>query len=208
MWKYLTHPNIVPLLGVVVEPLQLISCWVYDQDLVGHITNNPTADRLSLVSALHSLCTKHSLSPKLSDVVEGLNHLHSCNVIHGNLKGVCDYLGSCLSTLLTLTQSNVLVDAAGNARITGPGLAAITHDLDSIRNALDDCDNSARWIAPEILVNRGTYTKEADVYSFAMVTIEVCYSRPSRGRHLRLNYRSSEKRFSPVLSRFAINRLM
>ena len=60
------------------------------------------------------------------------------------------------------------MDANGNARITGFGLAMITQDLDSLR-----CGDGARWIAPEILENRGAYSKEADVFSFAMVTIEV-----------------------------------
>jgi len=67
------------------------------------------------------------------------------------------------------------VDTSGRARITDFGLAMITQDLDSIRNASDKHDHSARWIAPEILDDRGTYSKEADVFSFAMVTIEVRY---------------------------------
>ena len=66
------------------------------------------------------------------------------------------------------------MDATGNARITDFGLAMVTHDLDLIRNASDDYGDHARWIAPEILDDRGTYSKEADVFSFAMVTIEVC----------------------------------
>ena len=34
-------------------------------------------------------------------------------------------------------------------------------------------DKNVRWIAPEILDNRWAYSKEADVFSFAGVTIEV-----------------------------------
>jgi hypothetical protein len=51
----------------------------------------------------------------------------------------------------------------------------VTQNLDSIWNASDEEHHSARWIAPEILDGRGTYSKEADVFSFAMVTIEVRY---------------------------------
>ena len=40
-------------------------------------------------------------------------------------------------------------------------------------SALTERDKSVRWIAPEILDNRETYSKEADVFSFAGVTIEV-----------------------------------
>ena len=80
------------------------------------------------------------------------------------------------------------MDATGNARITDFGLAMVTHDLDSIRNASDKRGEGARWIAPEILDGRGTYSKEADVFSFAMVAIEVRYGYPTRGRHLAYCY--------------------
>ena len=65
------------------------------------------------------------------------------------------------------------MDASGNARITDFGLAIVTQDLDSLRGGSGECGDGTRWIAPEILKDRGTYSKEADVFSFAMVTIEV-----------------------------------
>ena len=48
-WRYLEHPNIVPLLGVTIDPLQLISDWMPGGDLTEYIMNNPDADRLKLV---------------------------------------------------------------------------------------------------------------------------------------------------------------
>lgn len=74
---------------------------------------------------------------------------------------------------LTPVQSNVLVDANGRARITDFGLYTITQNLDLIRNCSDGHEDRARWIAPEILDGLGTYSKEADVFSFAMLMIEV-----------------------------------
>ena len=76
----------------------------------------------------------------------------------------------------------------GSARITDFGLAMVSHDLNSMQNASDECGEGVRWIAPEILDGRGTYSKEADVFSFAMVTIEVRYGYPARGRHLAYCY--------------------
>ena len=76
-------------------------------------------------------------------------------------------------TVLTLNQSNVLVDTTGHARIVDFGLATVTHDLDSIRGASGEHKDSTRWTAPEILDGQGTHSKEADVFSFAMVMIEV-----------------------------------
>ena len=49
MWKRLTHPNIVPLLGVTITPFQLISNWMSGGDLPGYIEKNPNVDRLRLV---------------------------------------------------------------------------------------------------------------------------------------------------------------
>ena len=77
------------------------------------------------------------------------------------------------TTVLTYLQPNILVDATGRARITDFGLATVTQNLDSIRSASDDRGHTARWTAPEILNEEGTYSKEADIFAFAMVTIEV-----------------------------------
>ena len=68
------------------------------------------------------------------------------------------------------------MDAAGHALITGFGLTGIAQNTDSMRR--DSCllDHITRWTAPEIL-KAGTYSKEADVFSFAMVMIEVRYER-------------------------------
>jgi serine/threonine protein kinase len=65
------------------------------------------------------------------------------------------------------------VDATGRARITDFGLAVVTQDMDSIRNGSAAYCQNAPWIAPEILDNRGSYGKEADVFSFSGVVIEV-----------------------------------
>ena len=81
-------------------------------------------------------------------------------------------------SLLTRVQPNILVDAAGHARITDFGLATVTQNLDSIRSASGDHGHTARWTAPEILSEEGTYSKEADVFSFAMVAIEVRHKQP------------------------------
>ena len=50
----LAHPNIVPLLGVTVEPSELLSDWVPSGDLPGYIANHSDADRLSLVRFLYT----------------------------------------------------------------------------------------------------------------------------------------------------------
>ncbi|KAF9647776.1 kinase-like protein [Thelephora ganbajun] len=140
VWKHLAHPNIAPLLGVTIDPLQFISDRISGENLMEYIASHPDANKVTL----------------LSDVAQGLNYLHSCDVIHGGLKG-----------------SSILVESTGRVQITDIGLVMVTQNLDSIRGASAEHEDSARWIAPEILDDRGTYSKEVDVFSFAMVTIEV-----------------------------------
>ena len=65
------------------------------------------------------------------------------------------------------------MDVAGRARITDFGLATVTRDLNSVRSASGDLGHDARWTAPEILKGQGTYSRETDIFSLAMVMIEV-----------------------------------
>lgn len=75
--------------------------------------------------------------------------------------------------MLTSGQPNILVDATGHARIADFGLATVTQDLDSIRGSSAEHNHNTRWITPEILDDRATFSKEPDIFSFAGVTIEV-----------------------------------
>ena len=49
MWKHSTHPNIIPLLGIIPTPLQLISEWISGGYLTEYIKKHPDVDRLALV---------------------------------------------------------------------------------------------------------------------------------------------------------------
>jgi len=111
---------------------------------------------------------------QLSDIAKGLCYLHFCNVIHGDLKGARSFHKYHFTTMLTPAQPNVLVDSSGNARIADFGLATVTQNLDSVRNASLQRGFTPRWAAPEVLAE-GPNSKEADIFSFAMVMIEVRY---------------------------------
>ena len=62
-WKHLTHPNIVPLLGVTIDPLQLISDQMPGGNLAGYILSHPNTNRASLVSELPASLYE-SLTPR------------------------------------------------------------------------------------------------------------------------------------------------
>ena len=70
-------------------------------------------------------------------------------------------------------QPNIFVDDAGRARITDFVLARVIRTVASVRSTSDGYGHTARWTAPEILNEEGSHSKEADVFSFAMVMIEV-----------------------------------
>ena len=174
MWKYLTHPNIVPLLCVTFTPFQLISECMSGGELPDYIKMYPDADRLGLVGSL-LLCLSHAYSRcQLSDVTKGLCYLHSCNVIHADLKGVRDHPKYIFTTLLTPGQKNILVDDSGIARIVDFGFTTVTQRPKSISSASHHHGHTVRWAAPEIL-DKERHSKEADIFSLAMVMIEVCH---------------------------------
>ena len=109
---------------------------------------------------------------QLSDIAKGLCYLHSCNIIHGDLKGVCVYSKSRFTTVLMPHELNILVNDFGHALITDFGLAAVARNLDSVSSAPPQRGHTQRWAAPEIL-DEGPNSKEADIFAFAMVMIEV-----------------------------------
>ena len=70
------------------------------------------------------------------------------------------------------------MDNASRPRITDFSQAIVTQCLDYAQVASDDQRYAVRWTAPEILTGEGIYSKEADIFSFAMVMIEVCHEWP------------------------------
>ena len=72
-------------------------------------------------------------------------------------------------------QMNILVDVVDNvphACIADFGIAIVTKNQDSIRADTRQDVHTPRWSAPEIFHDQNP-SKKSDVYSFAMVTIEV-----------------------------------
>lgn len=68
---------------------------------MGYITKYPGADRLTLVRIPCTALFDTFTSSQISDVAEGLNFLHSCNVIYRDLKEVRGYPRSCFAVVLT-----------------------------------------------------------------------------------------------------------
>lgn len=114
-------------------------------------------------------------------MADGLHYLHSCNIIHGDLKGVshltfysCLFPESDEILISTNSKSNVLIDRHGRARLTDFGLTSIIPGDTSIVSPQDpNMATTMTCAAPEIL-GGGPVSKEGDVFTFAMVAVEVC----------------------------------
>ena len=74
--------------------------------------------------------------------------------------------------MLTRAQPDTLVDASGHAHITDFCLATVTQNLESKQSSSGGPGRTGRWTGLEIL-NQRRHNNEADVFSFALVMIEV-----------------------------------
>ncbi|KAF9790828.1 kinase-like domain-containing protein [Thelephora terrestris] len=148
VWKRLQHPNIVPFLGVptkIPPPYEIVFDWMENGTLIDFVAKHPEVDRIGL----------------LWDITDGLHFLHSCKIIHGNLKGV-----------------NVLIDKNNHARLTDFGLASVIREENSTLSPQDrGAAGTTAWAAPEILKG-GTMSKEGDVFTLAMVAVETFTGHP------------------------------
>lgn len=92
-------------------------------------------------------------------VSSGLEYLHRHQLIHGELKA-----------------ANILVSNEGVAKLNNVGISGFRNDL--LRNAGTSNPSAAvRWTAPEVLRGTETGSYAADVWSWAMTSVEIMTSQ-------------------------------
>ncbi|PIN13169.1 MEKK [Handroanthus impetiginosus] len=86
-------------------------------------------------------------------ILDGLNYLHSQNVVHRDIK--C---------------ANILVDASGSVKLADFGLAKVTK-----MNDIKSCKGSPYWMAPEVVdqKNHNGYGRAADIWSLGCTVLEM-----------------------------------
>ena len=89
IWRWLKHENFVPFVGATLENLQIMSGWMPNGDLTAYIKHRSSANRVALVR-LPLIPQKiiRLIFHQLLDVAKGLDYIHNCCVIHGDIKGV------------------------------------------------------------------------------------------------------------------------
>jgi len=92
-------------------------------------------------------------------VLKGLDHLHSKNITHRDIKG-----------------ANILLTQAGVAKITDFGVSKIQEKDTKMQTVV----GSPYWMAPEV-ISLGAYTNLADIWSLGITCIEMAEAGPPRG---------------------------
>ncbi|QRV95447.1 cytoplasmic tyrosine-protein kinase BMX [Ceratobasidium sp. AG-Ba] len=139
-WSKCRHINVEPLLGLILfrGQLGIVATWQINGNLPCYLQRHPEADRCRI-----------SLG-----VTAGIAHLHTKNVIHGDLKG-----------------ANVLMSIEGVPRVADFGNAVLRDYTLKFSPTSTEGTFSTRWAAPE-LFEEGKHSFAADVYALGMTILE------------------------------------
>ncbi|KAF9790630.1 kinase-like domain-containing protein [Thelephora terrestris] len=154
LWRFLRHPNILPLLGVLMSDTRfaMVSHWMPNGNINEHVKAHPGLDRLEL----------------LTGVAGGLNYLHSIGMVHGDLKGsnvLIDEAGG--ARLADFGLLTIISDAANH-------LSSSTYTQ----------GGTVRWMSPELIYpeefgfKNSRPTKSSDCYALGMVIYETISGNP------------------------------
>ncbi|KIJ65968.1 hypothetical protein HYDPIDRAFT_110083 [Hydnomerulius pinastri MD-312] len=153
LWTTLKHVNIMPFLGITNDMTRnsapsLVSPYYKNGNLKKYVTSK----RLKDGQKMDLLC----------QIAGGLAYLHTCNVVHGDIK-----------------PGNILINDEGQAVLADFGLSRV---LEVTGFTTKSVPGTIRYMAPELLnpnptpeTASGTIrtTKEADVWAFAVAATEI-----------------------------------
>ncbi|KAJ7918181.1 kinase-like domain-containing protein, partial [Mycena leptocephala] len=159
VWSRLKHRNLLPFLGVWEEPIApwpvLISPFYKSGDLRQYLRDCPTVDKEKMILG----------------VASGLEYLHRHEIVHGDLK-----------------VHNVLVDKHGRPCICDFGISRIINCQGFTTSSV----GTPPYMAPELFMvlgdigsatfERRSTTMSSDVYSFALLVLEILTTNPLKDR--------------------------
>ncbi|KAJ7730201.1 kinase-like domain-containing protein, partial [Mycena metata] len=152
IWKELHHPYILTFIGIDQDSfpstLGMVSPWMEHGTILNYLN-------------IHGRLTVDKL---LFEIAQGLQYLHSRNIVHGDLRG-----------------ANILISEAWTACLAGFGLSALADTTSTLHSTKRS--GSLYWMAPE-LIDPGRFGSEflrtlaSDVYAFGCVCMELYTGRP------------------------------
>ncbi|KAF8183729.1 kinase-like domain-containing protein, partial [Mycena galopus ATCC 62051] len=151
LWKDLHHPHILPFLGIdrdsFPSSLCMVSPWMEHGTVINYLKT-------------HGYATVDKL---LYEIAQGLEYLHSHNIVHGDLRG-----------------GNILIKEDWSACLADFGLSIFS---DATATMSTTRAGSLYWMAPELLVPerfglKFARTPATDVYAFGCVCFELYTERP------------------------------
>ncbi|KAF8174635.1 WD40-repeat-containing domain protein [Mycena galopus ATCC 62051] len=151
LWKDLHHPNILPFLGIdrdsFPSSLCMVSPWMEHGTVIEYLKTHGHAN----------------VDKLLYEIAQGLEYLHSHNIIHGDLRG-----------------ANILIQEDWSACLADFGLSTF---VDATATISTTRAGSLYWMAPELLVPerfglKFARTPATDVYAFGCVCFELYTGRP------------------------------
>ncbi|KAF8184578.1 kinase-like domain-containing protein [Mycena galopus ATCC 62051] len=149
IWQHLRHPYILPFIGIDRETFPpsfcLVSPWMENGTVLQFLDNcgrtGPRVDKLLL------------------QITRGLKYLHSCGVVHGDLRGA--------NILITKEETACLADFGLFRFYDDPWAEKYLHPL-----------GGCRWEAPEVIGPGLLRTYCSDIYAFGCVCLELYTGRP------------------------------
>ncbi|KAJ7762172.1 kinase-like domain-containing protein [Mycena metata] len=160
LWRDLHHPHILPFIGIDRESFPASLCMV-----------SPWLEHGTVLKYLNDH-GRQNVDKLLFEVAQGLEYLHSHNIVHGDLRG-----------------SNILVNKDWSACLADFGLSGFSEG--NTGQTSSKRAGSAYWMAPELLApehfeGKFSRTPASDVYAFGCVCFEVSDTYVLYTHHLTL----------------------
>ncbi|KAK0419261.1 hypothetical protein QR680_014047 [Steinernema hermaphroditum] len=146
--KKIRHANVLLFMGVIRKPfLGIVTQWCEGSSLYRHIhVNEPKVD--FSMAAIIEICKQ---------IGQGMNYLHSKNIIHRDLKS---------NNIFLTEDSSVKIGDFGLATVKSRWSGAVQHR---------QLTGSVLWMAPEVIrmKDANPFSAFSDVYSYGIVLYEL-----------------------------------
>ncbi|KAJ6554057.1 kinase-like domain-containing protein [Mycena vulgaris] len=165
VWQHLQHPFILPLIGIDRDTFPPSICMV-----------SPWMEHGTVLKYLNDY-GRANVDKLLSEIAQGMQYLHSKNIVHGDLRG-----------------ANILITHEWSACLADFGLTSLSDATTATHTS--HRAGSIRWMAPELIDperfgHRFVRTPATDIYAFGCVCLEICQKPPLYSRLLTANDRST-----------------